>query len=319
MPLLNLTMFGLRVRSEIEHPDYILNLLGASRCDETTTSAETADVVVSYGRVADRPEPDLPAVTRTISPMRTCIHLRGMGTVDILDGRQIVVDPDPGADAEGLSLCVFGMAFAYILLQRDLTPLHASAIELNGQVIALLGQGGQGKSSTAAVLRERGHRVIADDLIAVSLAGPVPQVIGQDLPHLKIWANAAAPMGISTADALPLRDGVARMSKPRGRVDFVKAPLAACIQLEFGGNVRDPVLVPVARLEAMMLIRTHIFGHRHVGPLMGEAWLLARQASLVQHLDYVRLRRPRDPGRIDECIDLVEGFLSRLPRLDEPG
>lgn len=56
------------------------------------------------------------------------------------------------------------------------TALHAAAVELHGRAWVLLAAPGGGKSSLAALLDARGHRVLADDLSVIDdgvvLAGP---------------------------------------------------------------------------------------------------------------------------------------------------
>ncbi len=110
-------------------------------------------------------------------------------------GRDLVIEPAPGAEESELRLIMLGPALAVLLHQRGLLVLHASAAALTSdgshRAVAFMGDKGAGKSTTAAAMCARGHGLIADDLVAVDLSGAVPHV-WPGFPHLKLWPEAAA-------------------------------------------------------------------------------------------------------------------------------
>ena len=61
-------------------------------------------------------------------------------------------------------------------------PLHAAAVEIDGRAVLLAGESGAGKTTAAAALFGRGHRLLSEDLACCSTAGephilPGPAVI----------------------------------------------------------------------------------------------------------------------------------------------
>ncbi|MCP4397035.1 MAG: hypothetical protein GY801_07015 [bacterium] len=56
-----------------------------------------------------------------------------------------------------------------LLHQRELLPLHGSAIKVNDGVCVFVGLSGNGKSTVAAAFRQRGYQVLADDVCVVSI------------------------------------------------------------------------------------------------------------------------------------------------------
>jgi hypothetical protein len=77
--------------------------------------------------------------------------LNGSGTLQVSHGRSIVVDAD-NADDRTAALWVLGPAMGVLLQQRGVLVLHASAVTMDGGVVAFLGHSGWGKSTMAAAM-----------------------------------------------------------------------------------------------------------------------------------------------------------------------
>ena len=60
---------------------------------------------------------------------------------------------------------LLGPIMAFTLRQRGLTCLHASAVAVGNEAIALVGSAGAGKSTTAASFSQLGYPVVADDVV----------------------------------------------------------------------------------------------------------------------------------------------------------
>ena len=87
-----------------------------------------------------------------------------------IGGSEIVVDAPRRASDEMLAAWVCGPATVAILYQRGLTPLHASAVELDGGLVAFLAPSGTGKSSLAAAQVMGGARLVTDDILAITIS-----------------------------------------------------------------------------------------------------------------------------------------------------
>ena len=66
---------------------------------------------------------------------------------------------------------LLGQVLSFCLLARGVEPLHATSVLVNGAAIAFLGDSGHGKSTLAATLMERGHRLLTDDVLVVRFEG----------------------------------------------------------------------------------------------------------------------------------------------------
>ncbi len=103
----------------------------------------------------------------------------------------VVVDADDQAAAVDL---LVPAVWSVVLAVRGQETLHGCAVELNGRAVAVLGDSGSGKSTAGRMLRERGWRLVTDDMLAfgstgVLLPGPpfqrmVPDDVGEGQDRL---------------------------------------------------------------------------------------------------------------------------------------
>jgi hypothetical protein len=100
------------------------------------------------------------------------LRLPDVATFYARDGVEIVVDRAEGVAELDVRSYLMGSLFAVLCHQRGLLPLHGSAVETPRGAVAFLGASGAGKSSIAAFLSRRGHRILADDICLVDPAAP---------------------------------------------------------------------------------------------------------------------------------------------------
>ena len=115
----------------------------------------------------------------------------------VLEGRRIIVDPADGADPRNVRLYLLGSAMGLLLHQRGVLPLHANAVEIDGQAFAFMGPSGAGKSTLAAWFHDQGLRVVADDVCAVHFDAQLRPWVSQGLPRLRLWKSALEATGRS--------------------------------------------------------------------------------------------------------------------------
>ncbi len=126
------------------------------------------------------------------------------------DGTRIYVDgagahvwavgPD-NATVEDTATYLLGPTLGFVLRLRGVTCLHASAIAIRGQAVAIVGPSGFGKSSLAAAMAQRGHAVLTDDVAALVDEDDRFE-IRPAYPRIRLWpASVEALFGSN--DALP--------------------------------------------------------------------------------------------------------------------
>lgn len=206
MSLFPYSVFGLVIASEIELAEL-----------EPAGTDAIADSVVRLGAIA------LPEARPGYSAAGdgTLLTVPKVGRYLISDGREILVDPAPGASERNVRLFLLGSAFGALLHQRGLLPLHANAIEIEGRAFAFCGHSGAGKSTVAAWFHDRGHSILADDVCVIGFDESGGALAYPGIPRLRLWREALEASGREAGaftrsfDDLDKYDVPTRRSSPR--------------------------------------------------------------------------------------------------------
>jgi hypothetical protein len=128
---------------------------------------------------------------------------RGVGLFMIRQGKEIIVNPAPGADELTIRLFIIGVVMTVVLHQREQLVLHANCVRMNDSAIAFIGARGCGKSSITAALYSRGHSIVADDITPV-LQKDGRAAVYPGFPQLKITEDVALSLGYDRKSLIPL-------------------------------------------------------------------------------------------------------------------
>jgi len=130
--------------------------------------------------------------------------------VSYVDGAEFVIDHTASEifgvargklTLDDLIVYLQGPVLGFALRLRGVTCLHGSAVVSGGRAFAVVGQGGMGKSTSAATFAALGLEVLTDDVLALADDGTCFHV-QPGLPRVFLWpASVAALFG--EADALP--------------------------------------------------------------------------------------------------------------------
>lgn len=94
-----------------------------------------------------------------------------------------------------------GPILGFLLRERGVLALHASAVVIDGAAYGFVGAGGEGKSTLAAALAMRGHPVLTDDVLA--LDGHADGWVARaGYPMVRLWEDSARLL-FGDAQALP--------------------------------------------------------------------------------------------------------------------
>ena len=266
---------------------------------------EEAEVIV-HVRLGDTSPVDL-ADVRAITADEADLSWKDIGIFHVRRGNEIVINPAPGADESVLRLFTLGPVLALLLRQRGRLVLHGSAVSIDGEAVAFLGDQGWGKSTIAATLYARGHKLVADDVVALEMDGAGSPTLYPGFPRLKLWPDAVTMMG-KTPDTLQrLHPRYEKRAYPAARGFSTKALSLRCVYiLAQGTDAQVETLEPQAALAE--LIR-----HTYSAPSLdaNRAPSHLRQcASLVGNVPIRRLTARRLLAALPDLAVLVEHDLA---------
>jgi len=223
-------------------------------------------------------------------------------------GRNVWVTWAASATLEDTATYLLGPVLGFAMRLRGLVCLHASAVAVDDQAIAVLGPAGAGKSTTAAAFAERGHAILSDDVLALSdqddgiLALPA-------YPRIRLWPSSVASL-YGAPDALPrltptwdkryvdlTRNGYRFQEKP--------LPLAAIYLLgERTSDLRAPLVEGLATRDALL----SLIANTYVTKLLDRE-MRGREfehlTGLIGRVPVRRLTPHTDTGYLPRLCDVI--------------
>ena len=180
--------------------------------------------------------------------------------------------PEPGAAESTIAHLILDHAIPRLLsLQPGYLVLHASAIQVESQTIAIMGTSGQGKSTLAAWFASQGFALLTDDCLVLRQNvlrkdGPAQPWLAQPSYHsVRLWPESVIALGI---DESALREFAHYSSKRRtGKAAEFRfaaggSPLSACFVLvdQHDPNTAGPPAVrPLSVNEAFLELARAVF------------------------------------------------------------
>src|SRR6266853_327014 len=116
-------------------------------------------------------------------------------------GREIWADWPENYALEDACTYLVGPVIAFALRLRGIICLHASSIAVDGRAIALLGQPGAGKSTTAAAFARLGYSILSDDVAVLDDRGD-QFLVQPGYPRVNLWPESVRAL-FGSEDALP--------------------------------------------------------------------------------------------------------------------
>jgi HprK-related kinase A len=225
-----------------------------------------------------------------------------------IHGDYMLPDAVPLSLAHGLLAAEMGMNLQMALGQKRFLLLHAASVEREGRALILTGESGAGKSTLAALLGERGWRLMGDEFALLDCDGgtlhPFPRAISLKNGSIEVMRRVAgeARMG-------PVLEGT-----PKGTIRHLKPRADAIARMR---EPARPALILFPRFGEERAIRP-------VGP--AEVFVRLTQAStnyvalgsrgfdslsrLVASCPAVAIDYPDT----DTAVSLVETLAAELPR-----
>jgi hypothetical protein len=233
------------------------------------------------------------------------------------DGTEFLLDQDGSriwaAWAEPLTLedtttYLLGPIMGFVLLLRGLVCLHASAIAIGDEAIALVGPAGAGKSTTAAAFSDRGYGILAEDVLTLDDHGR-RFLVRPAYPCIRLWPAAVKAL-YGTENRLPKltpnwdKCYLDLTERPQ-QFQRDPLPLAAIYELaQRCDEARAPFVEPAGHTSGLLTLIANTYVTKLIDKQMR-----ARQFDLLTRvLKNVPLRRVtphKDPARIPELCDSI--------------
>lgn len=219
------------------------------------------------------------------------LHLPGVASFLVEDGRSVAVWRPPGHDAAFCRLVLDGTVLGLLLAQRGRFALHANAVDTGtGSAVLIAGDRGAGKSTTTVQLKTMGYTVLADDICPLEVCGDEVRLhpTGRSL---RLGADSVKTLGVDPGEGnwepatdkflfpvpLPLRSAPPVVS--------------TVVILVRGQAVKDPEAAPADGLLKLRHLQSHLYRAEFLRTVFA-AQAFAWAAALAERLSVVTLVRP---------------------------
>lgn len=238
-------------------------------------------------------------------------YLRWTGLFDFLvsgDGHRIWGHALPGGSLERLQTYLMGQVVSMAMVKQGIEPLHATAVVIDGQAVAFLGDSGFGKSTLGAAFVKAGFTILTDDLLVIErkerqfMAHPGParlKLMPESADVLLPGHGASVTMNPATAKlVLSLGNRQAwRSPAPTDSLYILAAPdPTACVQ--------TPEIRHLSRRDACISLVRNTFNTVIQGPAR-QARQFKMATELAASLEIRSLVYPRGLQRISEVVDAI--------------
>jgi hypothetical protein len=220
---------------------------------------------------------------------------------------------------------LLGPVFGLLLRLRGVTCLHASAVAFDDSSVVFVGPEGAGKSTTAAAFAQRGHAVLSDDIVALSIDSrdaPSPWVPpradhtgGADIfrvlpayPHLCLWPESVKILYGSEVQFPRLAPDWDKRKLALGtigtRFESRALPLAAIYLFDDRDSENAPRLAPAPLKTSLLSLLANTYANNLL-----DAAMRAEEFSVLDRLVAsvpVRLLTPHcDPAKLTELCNYI--------------
>ena len=229
------------------------------------------------------------------------------------DGTEVWAEWCAPLTLEDTATYLLGPVMGFVMLLRGVVCLHASAVAIGNEAIALVGAAGSGKSTTAAAFAERGYSILAEDVVTIDDLSD-RFLVRPGYPCIRLWPAAVKALYGSETHLPKLTPNWDKCYLDlRGKFQEKPLPLAAIYQLgERRHDARAPFVETLDRAEGLMSLIANTYATKLMDKQMRarEFELLSR---VIGHVPVRRVTPHADAGRISElCNTILNDFGPRI-------
>lgn len=297
------TVYGLNINSHIQIPDLV-------------EDKNAPNVSISYGKLTElflrknlKNCNTYQNPGRIVKVSERCLlyDWRKVGKIFISNGSEVIVDPLPGVDAVDLQPFLTGPILTILLQQRGLLVLHGCSVVINGKAIALLGAKGFGKSTLAAYLQSKGHKLLSDDIVPLNFINN-EIITSAGYPRVKLFADSVIALGANPNNFPFIHRFVEKYSfHSANGFSSESMKLDSIYILSESENVS---ISKLNRISAFIEITKFTHANRYFEGMKSQERHFVQNTKLTERIPVFKLNRPHNFNKIDEVRSLLETHLN---------
>ena len=286
-------VYGLNIESELE-------------LSQLRSSDQNPDVIFKLDTIENKPVlADNKSTASWVTNDSACITYKGIGTFLMRNGEEVIIDLLETANVVEVSHILLGVAISVILHQRGYLVLHSSVIEMGDFSVGFVGHSGNGKSSIATMMLEKGYNLISDDLAVVGIDSSDQYIVYSGYPQTKLWPDFVESIGINP-DNLPLvnSDYTKRTRKINDYfTDKTTLPLKALYILDKGSEIE---ISDIKGHKCIFELVTYSYDIQLAKATRELPKNLSQCTQLAKKVPVKRLQRPWELKKMPDIVTAIE-------------
>lgn len=292
------TAFGLEIESELELPWL---LPGSER---------SPDVTIRLGTVLHNlTDPVGKSWYFEATSDSFLFRIKDTARYLIVDGREIIIDRQPGWHEDVLRTFLMGSGFGALLHQRRLLVVHAASIQTAQGAALFAGPSGHGKSTLLAALVKRGYAMLADDVTAIDVEATPAPLAYPAFPRMRLGAASVDRLGLP-AESLPRDWHGDKFQVPVEHFCSETLPVHAIYNLDVH-QAPEIVVDPVGGSQRFAIVSNNTYRYGFLKVLGLRQLHFKAAARLASAVEVRRVTRPESPFLIDQLVDRLQEELGR--------
>ncbi|MBT2642181.1 aldolase [Bacillus sp. ISL-41] len=288
--------FGFSIKSEIYFPEL----------RETVNDREVIDIEIRIDDLSDLwSEYSRKNTKFIINEKLVMFKVHETAIFLIEEGNLITISPLGVNKEEEIRLFVLGSCMGAILLQRGILPLHGSAISVDGQAYAIIGNSGAGKSTLASAFVQRGYELITDDITGIYFSDNNSPLVIPSYPQQKLWDESLAKFGINKDKFKPIYQRENKFAIPVNKQFATKSlPLKAIFEL----TKTEHEEIELARIDGILRLRTllsHTYRKLLIHNLNLSKWHFQKSIEIISQVNMYQVARPNNKFTANELVTSI--------------
>ncbi len=223
----------------------------------------------------------------------------------VKDGNTILVSPFKGTDENKVKLYILGTCMGILLIQREILPLHGSAISIDGKAYAIVGDSGAGKSTLASEFMTRGYDLLTDDIIPVIISNKGKPTVVPSYPQQKLWIESLKQFGIDSSNYRPLFDREKKFAIPLND-QFCNNLLPLGGVIELIKSEKDEIKIEqITKLNKLQTLSTHTYRNQLISGSEKLEWHFKVTSEIASSIAIYQLSRPTNRFTASDLADVI--------------
>jgi hypothetical protein len=230
--------------------------------------------------------------------------------LNVLSSGKVLVDWGEVGSEVDRDWLLHGWAKVLSSLYAGALPLHASCVEIGGKTVAVAGNSGAGKSTTAYALSRRGSNFLVDDVSVLSKRdkqqGRVSILLEPFERPVNLMRNSLGLLNLGEEEWRPME------SFPEKGQVLVAAPsprprsIDLLVVIALDAHEEDVSMVELSGLEAVATLYPLATRSGASEAILGREKFMAFLTAIAEEVTVVKLRRNPSKNTLESVLDLIE-------------